>query len=255
MASTLSSTMRKVTRTNLSLAQSGSRHVSTSSSARLTLLVALNLRAVLGSYLVSSGNFLHPTSRRLLAREECARLDTFIRRHRLGRPCVATAFDHAQTQAQLQGAAAGAAGGAAGGVAAAGGGAGGGSIMEGGGGGGDSPSVAVGRRERISEMLERHQREASELLLALFGGEGDGADGAGQQPTADSGEPVAAAIFLSSRSILLGAPCRQLTSADERCAGAAGGGLEVRDEELVEAQAAEAWVDDLLGGGEQFPGL
>ena len=78
--------------------------------------------------------------------------------------------------------------------------------MEGGGGGGDSPSVAVGRRERISEMLERHQREASELLLALFGGEGDGADGAGQQPTADSGEPVAAAIFLSSRSILLGAP-------------------------------------------------
>ena len=40
-----------------------------------------------------------------------------------------------------------------------------------------------------------------------------------------------------------------------RCAGAAGGGLEVRDEELVEAQAAEAWVDDLLGGGEQFPGL
>ena len=77
-------------------------------------------------------------------------------------------------------------------------------------GGVGSPSVAGGRRERISEMLERHQREASELLLALFGGEGDGADGAGQQPTADSGEPVAAAIFLSSRSILLGAPCRQL---------------------------------------------
>ena len=51
---------------------------------------------VLSNYLVSSGNFCHPTSRRPLQRTECQRMDTFIRKHRLGRPCVTASFDHAK---------------------------------------------------------------------------------------------------------------------------------------------------------------
>lgn len=51
---------------------------------------------VLSNYLVSTGNFHHPTSRRPLQRAECQRMDTFIRKHRLGRPCVTASFDHAQ---------------------------------------------------------------------------------------------------------------------------------------------------------------
>ena len=49
---------------------------------------------VLSAYLVSTGSFTHPLSRRPVERAECLTLDTFIRRHRLGRPVVTTAYDH-----------------------------------------------------------------------------------------------------------------------------------------------------------------
>ena len=90
---------------------------------------------VLSNYLVASGNFAHPTSRRPLERGECVALDTFIRKHRLGRPCVATSFDHAQGDPKARSSASG-----------------------GGEGGGQQSAV------------ERHQEEASDLLIALFGG-------------------------------------------------------------------------------------
>ena len=49
--------------------------------------------SVLASYLVSTGSFVHPTSRRELTREDCASLDAHLRQHRLERPCVASCFD------------------------------------------------------------------------------------------------------------------------------------------------------------------
>lgn len=49
---------------------------------------------VLASYLVSSGNFCHPISRRDLTRENCEALDAYLSEHRLGKAQVAHAFDH-----------------------------------------------------------------------------------------------------------------------------------------------------------------
>lgn len=39
---------------------------------------------MLANYLVSSNKFEHPTSRRPLTKEECAALDEYCKRHRLG---------------------------------------------------------------------------------------------------------------------------------------------------------------------------
>jgi len=79
---------------------------------------------VLSNYLVSSGNFSHPTSRRPLQRAECQRMDTFIRRHRLGRPCVTASFDHQAA---------------------------------------DSNDGAAGSGRPVDSAVERHREEASEL--------------------------------------------------------------------------------------------
>lgn len=49
--------------------------------------------AVLASYLVSTGNFTHPISRRELIRDECAALDEYIAEHRLQGGGVAEAYD------------------------------------------------------------------------------------------------------------------------------------------------------------------
>mmetsp|Transcript_4427 Transcript_4427/g.6600 ORF Transcript_4427/g.6600 Transcript_4427/m.6600 type:complete len:484 (+) Transcript_4427:34-1485(+) len=49
---------------------------------------------LLSSYLISSGSFTHPISRRDLTREDCRRLDAHLRKHRLGKACVEHAFDH-----------------------------------------------------------------------------------------------------------------------------------------------------------------
>ena len=49
---------------------------------------------MLANYLVSTGSFLHPISRRELTREECERLDEYLRLHRLGNAGVLHAFDH-----------------------------------------------------------------------------------------------------------------------------------------------------------------
>ena len=49
---------------------------------------------MLANYLVSTGSFLHPISRRDLTREECVRLDDYLRQHRLGNAGVLHAFDH-----------------------------------------------------------------------------------------------------------------------------------------------------------------
>ncbi len=49
---------------------------------------------MLGSYLVSTGCFLHPISRRELLREECEALDSYLQTHNLGTACVAHTFAH-----------------------------------------------------------------------------------------------------------------------------------------------------------------
>jgi hypothetical protein len=49
---------------------------------------------VLANYLVSTGSFIHPISRRELTRDECKRLDAYLREHRLGNAGVLYAFDH-----------------------------------------------------------------------------------------------------------------------------------------------------------------
>ena len=49
---------------------------------------------LLASYLVSTGNFTHPISRRDLGRPECVQLDQYMVAHRLGKPQVAAAFEH-----------------------------------------------------------------------------------------------------------------------------------------------------------------
>jgi hypothetical protein len=49
---------------------------------------------MLASYLVSTGRFEHPFSRRQLRRDECIELDLYLRRHRLPHLRVCYAFDH-----------------------------------------------------------------------------------------------------------------------------------------------------------------
>jgi hypothetical protein len=49
---------------------------------------------MLGSYLVSTGCFLHPISRRELLREECEALDAYLLTHNLGTACVSHTFAH-----------------------------------------------------------------------------------------------------------------------------------------------------------------
>ena len=52
----------------------------------------------LALYLVSSGRFLHPISRREISRDECAALDVHLRRHRIGHgvPDVVKTFDQSR---------------------------------------------------------------------------------------------------------------------------------------------------------------
>jgi len=49
---------------------------------------------VLSNYLVSTGSFIHPISRRAITRDECKQLDAYQREHRLGYAGVLYAFDH-----------------------------------------------------------------------------------------------------------------------------------------------------------------
>ncbi|EOD24519.1 hypothetical protein EMIHUDRAFT_206484 [Emiliania huxleyi CCMP1516] len=49
---------------------------------------------LLASYLVSSGSFAHPISRRELTRDDCVRLDAHLRKHRLGKACVEHAWEN-----------------------------------------------------------------------------------------------------------------------------------------------------------------
>jgi hypothetical protein len=48
---------------------------------------------ILSRYLISSGNFVHPVSRRPLSRDECERLDSYMQLHSLGNACVTHVFD------------------------------------------------------------------------------------------------------------------------------------------------------------------
>ena len=48
---------------------------------------------VLANYLVSTGSFLHPISRRDITRDECVRLDAYVRQHKLGEANVVLAFE------------------------------------------------------------------------------------------------------------------------------------------------------------------
>lgn len=49
---------------------------------------------VLASYLVSTGQFFHPISRREMRRNECQALDVYLRQHHLGKAQVTEAFDN-----------------------------------------------------------------------------------------------------------------------------------------------------------------
>jgi len=49
---------------------------------------------LLANYLISSGSFLHPISRRELTREDCQLLDAHLKKFSLGKPAVEYAFDH-----------------------------------------------------------------------------------------------------------------------------------------------------------------
>ena len=49
---------------------------------------------ILATYLVSTGQFAHPISRRELTRDDALRLDEHLRSTRTGKPCVTHAFDH-----------------------------------------------------------------------------------------------------------------------------------------------------------------
>eukprot|EP01048_Picozoa_sp_COSAG05_P009022 COSAG05_NODE_715_length_7805_cov_5.098235_6_plen_157_part_00 len=99
-------------------------------------------------WFVCAANFTHPVSRRQLLREECVELDTHIRRHRLGRPCLTIAFDHA-TGETAPATATPAAGGGAGTSRA-------------------SSSRGGASINTAADAVQQHQREASELLRALF---------------------------------------------------------------------------------------
>ena len=51
---------------------------------------------LLANYLISSGSFLHPISRRSLTGDDCSQLDAHLVEHKLGKPGVKHAFDHAE---------------------------------------------------------------------------------------------------------------------------------------------------------------
>jgi hypothetical protein len=49
---------------------------------------------MLANYLVSTGCFMHPISRRELQLQECEALDAYLEKHALGQACVAHTFAH-----------------------------------------------------------------------------------------------------------------------------------------------------------------
>ena len=57
---------------------------------------------LLANYLVSSGSFLHPISRRGLTGDDCLKLDAHLVEHRLGKACVKHAFDHVEDYKKQQ---------------------------------------------------------------------------------------------------------------------------------------------------------
>jgi len=57
---------------------------------------------LLANYLISSGSFLHPISRRSLTSEDCLKLDAHLVEHRLGKPGVKHAFDHVEDYKKQQ---------------------------------------------------------------------------------------------------------------------------------------------------------
>ena len=60
--------------------------------------------ALFASYLVSTGTFAHPISRRELTRKECVALDAYLRENRLAAAHVAEAFDNRELYATADGA-------------------------------------------------------------------------------------------------------------------------------------------------------
>ena len=56
-------------------------------------LIDLTLQ-VLAHYLVSTGRFQHPITRGELSLEECTALDSYLVRHKLGKPQVVHAYEH-----------------------------------------------------------------------------------------------------------------------------------------------------------------
>ncbi|KAL3906826.1 MAG: hypothetical protein SGPRY_010402, partial [Prymnesium sp.] len=58
---------------------------------------------VLASYLISTGSFYHPISRRELDRGECEELDRYLREYNLGKPAVTEAFDNKEAYKQADG--------------------------------------------------------------------------------------------------------------------------------------------------------
>ena len=57
---------------------------------------------LLANYLISSGSFLHPISRRSLTGDDCSQLDAHLVDHRLGKPGVKHAFDHVEDYKKQQ---------------------------------------------------------------------------------------------------------------------------------------------------------
>ncbi|KAL1507734.1 hypothetical protein AB1Y20_007347 [Prymnesium parvum] len=58
---------------------------------------------VLATYLISTGNFFHPMSRREVRREECEALDQYLRVHGLGKPAVTEAYDQREAYGSPEG--------------------------------------------------------------------------------------------------------------------------------------------------------
>lgn len=52
------------------------------------------MRQVLAHYLVSTGRFQHPITRGELGLDECSALDSYLVRHKLGKPQVVHAYEH-----------------------------------------------------------------------------------------------------------------------------------------------------------------
>ena len=57
---------------------------------------------LLANYLVSSGSFLHPISRRSLTGDDCRKLDAHLVEHRLNKACVVHAFDNVEDYKKQQ---------------------------------------------------------------------------------------------------------------------------------------------------------